>query len=94
MTIKTKSKTWTRLAIVLFFTFVVCLAKVWVNIERVDLSYRMQRLQNDFRENQELRTKLTIEKNNLLSPYRLKELGEKRGLFSPEESQVRKIRNQ
>ncbi|MCA1742417.1 MAG: hypothetical protein ABR542_01980 [Desulfonatronovibrio sp.] len=94
MSNKNNSKIWTKLAIVLFFTFVVCLSKVWVNIERVDLSYRMQRLQNEFRENQELRTKLTIEKNNLLSPYRLKELGEKRGLFSPEESQIRKIRNQ
>lgn len=76
---------------VLVLTFVVGLATVWVNIERVDLSYRMQRLQSEFRDNQELKIKLTIEKNNLLSPYRLRELGEQRGLFSPDDSQIRKI---
>ncbi len=76
---------------VLVLTFVVGLATVWVNIERVDLSYRMQRLQSEFRDNQELKIKLTIEKNNLLSPYRLRELGEQRGFFSPDDSQIRKI---
>jgi hypothetical protein len=90
---KTKSKTWGWLAMILSLTFFLGLAKVCVNIERVDLSYRIQSLQNDYRENQELRTKLTIEKNNLLSPYRLKELGEGMGMFSPTESQTRKLRN-
>lgn len=75
-------------------TFLLGLGKVWVNIERVDLAYRMQRLQNEYRENQELGTKLTIEKNNLLSPYRLKAMGEEMGLSVPADSRIRKIREQ
>ena len=89
---KTKSWSWRWLAIVMTLTFLLGLAKVWVNIERVDLSYRIQRLQNEYQENQELRTKLTIEKNNLLSPYRLKMMVEKIGLSVPADSQIRKIR--
>jgi hypothetical protein len=90
---KIKSKAWGWLAIILCLTFFLGLAKVWVNIERVDLSYRIQTLQNEYRDNQELRTKLYIEKNNLLSPYRLKELGEGMGMSSPAESQTRKLGN-
>lgn len=93
MSNKTGSRPWGWLAIVLALTFLLALAKVWVNIERVDLSYQMQRLQNQYQENQELRTKLTIEKNNLLSPYRLKELGEAMGMSTPADSQIRKIRD-
>ncbi len=93
MSDRTKSRTWGWLAVILSLTFFLGLAKVWVNIERVDLSYRIQTLQNEYRENQELRTKLTIEKNNLLSPYRLREMGEEMGMFSPAEIQTRKIRN-
>jgi hypothetical protein len=89
---KTKSWSWRWLAIVMTLTFLLGLAKVWVNIERVDLSYRIQRLQNEYQENQELRTKLTIEKNNLLSPYKLKMMGEEIGLSVPADSQIRKIR--
>ncbi len=89
---KTKSWSWGWLAIVMTLTFLLGLAKVWVNIERVDLSYRIQRLQNEYQENQELRTKLTIEKNNLLSPYRLKMMGEEIGLSVPADNQIRKIR--
>lgn len=77
----------------LLMTFLLGLARVWVNIERVDLAYQIQRLQNEYRENQELQTKLTIEINNLLSPYRLKEMGEAMGMSSPSETQIRKIRN-
>ncbi|WP_035244259.1 hypothetical protein [Desulfonatronovibrio hydrogenovorans] len=93
MSFKEKSRAWGWLAAVLTLTFMVGLAKVWVNVERVDLAYRMQRLQSEYRENQELRTKLTIEKNNLLSPYRLKGLGQEKGLKPPRDSQIRKIRN-
>ncbi len=77
----------------LVLTFLLGLTKVWVNIERVDLSYRMQNIQKEYRENRELRTKLTMEKNNLLSPYRLKEIGEQMGLSAPRDSQIRKIRD-
>ncbi len=91
MSSKSYARSWWWLAAVLTLTFVLGLAKVWVNIERVDLSYRMQRLQVEYSENQELRTKLTIEKNNLLSPYRLKDIGEEMGMFFPSDRLVRKI---
>ena len=93
MSSKTKTWSWGWLTAVLTLTFLLGLAKVWVNIERVDLSYRMQQLQKEYQENLELRTKLIIEKNNLLSPYRLKELGEEKRLSGPAESQIRKIRD-
>ncbi len=93
MSNKSRPGSWGWLGVLLTLTFLLCLAKVWVNIERVDLSYRMQRLQSEYSDNQELRTKLTIERNNLLSPYRLKEMGEEMGMSTPADSQIRKIRN-
>lgn len=92
MSSKSKTRIWGWLTMTLVLTFLLGLAKVWVNIERVDLSYRMQKIQKEYRENRELRTKLTMEKNNLLSPYRLKEIGEQMGLSAPRDSQIRKIR--
>ncbi|MFW5730198.1 MAG: hypothetical protein ACOCPN_01895 [Desulfonatronovibrionaceae bacterium] len=80
-----------RLAMMLALTFILGLAKVWVNIQRVDLSYRMQTLQSEYSENMELRTKLRIEKNNLLSPYRLREEAEQKDMFSPDERRIRKL---
>ncbi|WP_291318763.1 hypothetical protein [Desulfonatronospira sp.] len=88
---KTGNYKW--LAFMLLVTFVLGLAKVWVTVERVDLAYRMERLQEENRENRELRTKLSIERNNLLSPYRLREFGREHGLSKPGDEQVRKIRN-
>ncbi|WP_291321748.1 hypothetical protein [Desulfonatronospira sp.] len=79
------------LAIMLMLTFILGLAKVWVTVERVDLAYRMERLQGEYRDNRELRTKLTIERNNLMSPYRLREFGQQHGLFKPGDEQIRKI---
>ncbi|MFO7728988.1 MAG: hypothetical protein R6X11_11735 [Desulfonatronovibrio sp.] len=93
MSSKSKSRIWGWLTMTLVLTFLLGLTKVWVNIERVDLSYRMQNIQKEYRENRELRTKLTMEKNNLLSPYRLKEIGEQMGLSAPRDSQIRKIRD-
>ncbi|MFP4084535.1 MAG: hypothetical protein ACLFP9_06265 [Desulfonatronovibrio sp.] len=90
---KSKSRIWGWLTVTLVMTFLLGLTKVWVNIERVDLSYRMQKIQEEYRENRELRTKLTMEMNNLLSPYRLKETGEQMGLSAPRDSQIRKIRD-
>ncbi len=80
------------LALLLCLVFVLGMAKVWVNVERVDLAYRMERLQQEYRENRELRIKLTIERDNLLSPFRLKEWAQEHGLDKPEETQIRKLR--
>jgi len=87
-----KSGSYKWLAFVLLVTFILGMAKVWVTVERVDLAYRMERLQEEHRDNRELRTKLSIERNNLLSPYRLRQFGREHGLSRPGDEQVRKIR--
>ncbi len=93
MGIQNKSSAgYSGLALLLGLAFILGMAKVWVNVERVDLAYRMERLQSEYRENREVRTKLTIERNNLLSQYRLREWARDHGLSKPDEKQIRKIR--
>ncbi len=87
-----KSAGYKLLAFMLLATFILGMAKVWVTVERVDMAYRMERLQEEHRDNRELRTKLSIEQNNLLSPYRLRQFGREHGLTKPGDEQVRKIR--
>ncbi len=76
----------------LVLAFLLGMGRVLVNVERMDLAYRMENLQQEYRNNQELNTKLTIERNNLLSPYRLQEQGKQKGLVKPDEKQIREIR--
>ena len=86
----TKRKVW-GLVILFLITIAISLTKVWVSIEKVDLAYDLKKLQKEYAANLELKSKLLVEKNNLLSPYRLKRLAEEMGFSPPDANRVRKI---
>ena len=78
--------------VVLFsITIVLSLTKVWVSIEKFDLAYDLKKLQKEYAVNMELKFKLLAEKNNLLSPSRLKKLAKDMDLFMPGADKVRKL---
>jgi len=67
------------------------LVRVWVNVERVDLAYELEKLHKDLEENRQLRAKLRVERDNLLSSCNLRSIAEKQGLKEPKADQVRRL---
>ncbi|GHU92045.1 hypothetical protein [Candidatus Desulfovibrio trichonymphae] len=67
------------------------LTLVWSNIERMDTTYFINILQNEFRERRDLHAKLEVERGRLLSPYELRRKAEKFGMREPRSGQVRRI---
>jgi hypothetical protein len=61
-------------------TLVLGLSSVWLNIERMDLAYDINKLEKELAARTTLASKLELERNNLLSPYRLKRLASMYGL--------------
>ncbi|WP_462324632.1 hypothetical protein [Desulfoplanes sp.] len=80
-------------AFLLIFCFAVLLgmALVWVNIERVDLSYGLQKMQATLSQKEELSSKLEVERNNLVAPARLRHAAQEAGLYAADSGQMRKI---
>ncbi|HKK34079.1 MAG TPA: hypothetical protein VJ934_11040 [Desulfomicrobiaceae bacterium] len=72
-------------------TFLLGLGLVLVNIERVDLGYKMKQVSISIAKGQELLSKLEVERNNLVAPSRLRRKGSVMGLAEPRPGQVRKL---
>lgn len=70
---------------------VMGLTLVWSNIERMDTTYFINILQNEFRERRDLHAKLEVERERLLSPYELRRKAEEFGMREPRSDQVRRI---
>lgn len=64
---------------------------IWLNIERVDLAYRYRDMEEELQRKATLIQKLHLERDNLLSPYRLKDLAGKLGLAPAAPGQIRKL---
>ncbi|MDR0816290.1 MAG: hypothetical protein LBN28_02695 [Desulfovibrio sp.] len=79
------------LALELLTGMVMGLTLVWSNIERMDTTYFINILQNEFRERRDLRAKLEVERGRLLSPYELRRKAEEFGMREPRSDQVRRI---
>ena len=56
------------------------LSSVWLNIERMDLAYDLNKMEKEVSNRTALASKLELERNNLISPYRLKRLAATYGL--------------
>jgi cell division protein FtsL len=85
-------KTCTVLCIALMGLFLVLgLTQVWLNIERVDLAYKVGVLENRLMAQRELIDKLEVERNNLSSPQRLRTLAREFALGPAQSGQVRRI---
>jgi cell division protein FtsL len=86
------SSFWVWSSICLFvLSLLLGMALVWVNIERVDISYELTSLNQDLEGKEQLRDKLEVERNNLLSSYRLTTKAKEFGLQPPKPGQVRRL---
>ena len=65
------------------------LSSVWLNIERMDLAYDLNKLEKELANRTALVAKLELERNNLISPYRLKRLASMYGLVPVGPGQMR-----
>lgn len=77
------------LTLSLALTLILGMASVWLNIERVDLGYELRNLERTLDAERETLAKLEVERDNLLSPYRLQLLAKKFGLGPVKAGQVR-----
>ena len=72
-------------------TLFLGLTLVWLNIERVDLAYGLKKLQVALDEKSAHADKLAIERNNLMSPFRLRKKAEIYGLAPAKAGQIRHL---
>ena len=70
------------------------LSSVWLNIERMDLAYDVNKLEKELSNRTALAAKLELERNNLISPYRLKRLAATYGLGPVGPGQMRLMTGQ
>ena len=64
---------------------------VWMNIEQVDMAYKLKRMSYELDQANNLTAKLEVERDNLISPYRLSKEAERMGMRPTESGQQRKI---
>jgi cell division protein FtsL len=70
------------------------LSSVWLNIERMDLAYDLSKMEKELGSRTALASKLELERNNLISPYRLKRLAATYGLGPVGPGQMRLMTGQ
>jgi cell division protein FtsL len=70
----------------------LCLGLVWVNTEKVDISYDLKRLKDSIYQASDLNAKLRVEYNHLLAPERLQRLAKEQGLQAVDQRAVRSLR--
>ncbi len=86
------SKEWAlSVAFSLFLMLVFGLGLVWLNMERVDLAYRIDQLQKGIEDKEALVAKLEVERNTLITPHRLRALARHYGLGPAKSGQIRRI---
>lgn len=67
------------------------LGLVWLNIERVDMAYEINRLQRQIEDADALVAKLDVERNTLITPARLRELAKLYDLGPARPGQIRRV---
>lgn len=75
----------------IFSALVLSLLVVWMNIEQVDMAYSLKRMTYEVDQANNLTAKLEVERDNLISPYRLSKEAERMGMHPAESGQQRKI---
>ncbi len=70
---------------------VLGLGAVWLNIERMDVAYDLRKMDKSLGQKEDLAVKLTVERNNLVSPYQLKRLAGRHSLGVAAPGQIRRI---
>lgn len=72
-------------------SLVLGLTLVWLNIERMDIAYGLQKLQAELDRDSAHASKLELERDNLLSPYRLRMKAQELGMRPAEPGQIRRL---
>ena len=67
------------------------LGVVWCNIERMDLAYDLKDLQEEREDVGSIMTRLEMERNNLLSPHRLRAKAAELGLGPAGRGRLRRL---
>ncbi len=67
------------------------LGLVWINIERVDMAYELNKIQHQIDEGETLTAKLEVERNTLITPARLREVSTEYGLGPARPGQIRRV---
>lgn len=70
---------------------VLGLVVVWINIEQVDMAYKLKKMGTELDQAESLTAKLEVKRDNLISPYRLSKQAEEMGMRPPESGQQRKL---
>lgn len=70
---------------------VLGLLVVWINIERLDLAYELKNLQTELEQKTNMQAKLEVERMNLLSSSRLRNLAEDNELSQARPGQIRTL---
>jgi hypothetical protein len=81
------------LALILSFASLVavCLLLIWLNIERTKLAYKARTLQYEVERVRDLNSKLSVERESLLSPSRLGATAQTMGLGPAKAGQIRRM---
>ena len=67
------------------------LTLVWLNIERMDMAYGLKVLQTEMDEKDALADKLVLERNNLVAPYRLRQLAQEYNMEPAGSGRIRRM---
>lgn len=65
------------------------LAVVWINIERLDLAYEIKQLRSELESKSDLQAKLEVERMNLLSTSRMRDVARATSLEQANPGQIR-----
>lgn len=88
----TLSREWAiSMAFSIALLLVFGLGLVWLNIERVDMAYELNKIQRQIDEVEALTAKLEVERNTLITPSRLREMAKDCGLGPARPGQIRRV---
>ena len=88
----TLSKEWAiSMAFSIALLLVFGLGLVWLNIERVDMAYELNKIQRQIDDMETLSAKLEVERNTLITPSRLREMAKDCGLGPAKPGQIRRV---
>ncbi len=79
------------IVISVLMSLVMGLSLVWINIDRMNVTYRLRALEADRESRVNLKAKLEVERDRLLSPYELGRKAAAYGMKDARPGQIRRI---
>ena len=82
-------KSFVCMGLSVFITLCLCLGTVWINVERANIGYKLKEMKAALGKLETHSAKLEVERDNLVSPYRLSGEAEKMGMRLAAPGQLR-----